>query len=437
MKHIFIVATLLTSAPAMAEGWTAVTKLSGVQTAGPSSAAIDAAGNAVVVWAQRATCGGHFSCNLIQSRSRAPGKPWGGLVTVSGQDPSVTANAPTLHMSETGTATAVWPDDNGLETADKPLGQPWTKPVLLIPGFRSTDTFTFAEDRSGDRAVLYANTVYLRAVGGAWRTIIGPIPDAVPHADTDDIAISVTGDIVVSWEEFDRRCNQNNKCTPINYRLHASRLAPGATTWQDSGVLAGPDSGVGTGYGNHGGRLAIDDQARVGLISVKNDTAYTVRTNTPGQPWSSAAPLSTKISVAAVDGFQSDAAGNATVLVTEASGRISTIAGSLGGGAFAFQAALSGRDPAPLAPLLAVSPSGSASATWGFGNPNFIARSIAVTTRPSANGAWRARTDLTGVLQDATPESIAAAGTDRAVASWNDYDNGLTTSRVNAGVHQP
>jgi len=42
---------------------------------------------------------------------------------MSAQDPSVYANAPTLRMNETGTATAVWPDDNGLETADNPLGR--------------------------------------------------------------------------------------------------------------------------------------------------------------------------------------------------------------------------------------------------------------------------------------------------------------------------
>lgn len=438
IKAILTFALLLGAAsPALADNWIATTKLSGVQTAGPASAAIDANGNAVVIWGQRATCGGHFSCDLIQSRSRAPGKPWGALVTVSGQDPSVDANAPTLHMSETGTATAVWPDDNGLETADRPLGQPWTKPVLLIPGFRSTDTFSFVEDRNGDRAILYAGTIYLRPTGGAWHTVKGPIPDSVPYADTDDIAISVTGDLVVSWESYDRRCNERRKCTPINYRLHASRLAAGASGWQDSGVLAGPDSGVGTGYGNHRGWLAIDDSARAGLISVQNDTVFTVRTNAPAQPWSVAAPLATTNKIGLVNGFQSDAAGNATVLVTEAGGRISAIGGSLAGGPFTFQATLSANDSAPFTPYLAVSPSGSAAAIWGFGDPNYIAKAISATTRPSANAPWRPRVDLTGILTDGAPQAIAAAGVDHAVASWSDADNALTLERVNGAVHQP
>jgi len=60
-----------------------------------------------------------------------------------------------------------------------------------VPGFRSTDTFNFFDDRSGDHAVLYGNTIYLRPAGEASRTIIGPIPASVPCADTDNIEVEV------------------------------------------------------------------------------------------------------------------------------------------------------------------------------------------------------------------------------------------------------
>ncbi len=437
MKVILTSALFLSAAfPAFAESWTAITKLSGIPSAGSTSVAIDAAGNAVAVWREDSTCG-QSSCSVLRSRTRADGKLWGAVTTVSVRDPLLQASYPTLNVSEAGNATAVWVDDSGLKTADKPFGKPWTKPTLLLPTMQTIYSYGFVENRKGDGVILIDSTILRRTAAGAWRTVVSPLPASVPNSFIDSVALGLTGELVASWESYDRHCNAKRRCFVINFRLHAARLASGASTWVDSGVLAGPDSGAGTSLGDHGGVLAIDDRGRVGLISVQNGTTYTVLTNTPGQPWSAAVPLAPTISVGMINGFQSDATGDATVLVTETGGRVSAIAGSLGGGAFALQASLSGSDRAPFNPLLAMSPSGSAAATWGFGDPNFSPSSIAVTTRPNANAPWRARTDLTGVLQAARPQSIAAAGVDRAVAGWDDYDNTETISRANAGVHQP
>jgi len=422
---LFLFAALGCAAtPALAaDAWVATTRLSGLGYASSSSAAIDANGDAVVVWTQNSLCGGNTGCDFLTSRSRAPGKAWGALQTVSIVDPALHIALPALRMSEVGVATAFWTDDNGLKTADKALKSPWTKPFLLAPGIKD---YTVTENRKGDAALLIGNDVLARYAGSSWHSVGSPIPASVPRAQDDDVVISVTGDIVVSWESYDL-VHMGRRFVRTNFVLHAARLSSGTSNWRDSGVLAGPDR-----Y-SHRGLLAIDDHARAGLIS-SVDLNYTVRTQAPGQAWAAPVALPTTNYIA---GFASDAAGDATALATEgANNQVVALAGSLGGGAWTRQAVLSCNDRVTTYLALAVSPSGSAAVLWGYGDPNASPVTITAATRPSAFAPWRPQRDLS-LTQAGSPESVAAAGVDHAAASWQDYDSSFTNSRVTASVHQP
>jgi len=301
-KAMLIFAPLLCGAASLAhaDSWTTSTRLSGASFGSGSSAAIDAAGNAVATWSQRTTCGGNFSCDLVWSRARPKGGQWGPVAVVSKPDPVLHANATTVRMTEKGAATAFWTDDNGLNTGDKPLGGAWRKPTLLAAGVTFNSATAFAEDRLGDTAVLIDGKVALRRTDGIWRAPVSYAPASAPHVSPDDVAVSTGGDVVVSWERYDIKCAKD-ECSPINYVLHASRLRYGTTAWQDSGPLTAPSSGP------HGGLLAIDDRGRAGL-STQVDAPNNVRVQAPGGKWSS--PAAIPLSAGRVEGFASDAAGN-------------------------------------------------------------------------------------------------------------------------------
>ena len=429
MKTISIAALLLggTALPAQADSWTPSTRLSGPSFGVSPSVAIDAAGDAVTIWSQRTTCTGNIACIIVQSRARPAGGAWGPVQPVSTNAPFQNTGQTWLKMTEKGAATAFWLSDSGLNTADKPLGGALTKPVLLAKGVTYNSTIAVSQDRSGDVAVLVDGTVILRRGDGIWRSPVRYAPASAAHVSPDDVAISQNGDVVVSWESFDVRCVKD-ECSPLNYVLHATRLPQGSSVWKDSGPLSAKAAS------SHGGLLAIDEQGHAGL-STQVDSPNVVRVQPAGGKWSSPTPI--PLTYGRVDAFASDAAGDATLIVNFG-GKIVAFSDQLATGKLTGQGPLSGHEDTQGRALLAVSPSGSASVIWSYGDPNFTARTIAAVSRPSATADWTSPVDISPTAVDSgTADAVAAAGIGQSVAGWTDYAGNTAISRINANVHRP
>src|SRR6202167_4911383 len=92
-----------------------------------AAVAIDENGNSVALWDEITTL------DQLWSRSKPNGGSWGSVTEVS---PALqtTSVLPAVRIAATGFATAVWSDDNGVWTADRPAASNWNPAQLLIPG---------------------------------------------------------------------------------------------------------------------------------------------------------------------------------------------------------------------------------------------------------------------------------------------------------------
>src|SRR5580692_2089336 len=126
-RLVCITVAFLTPAFAQAGAWTAPVALSTGGQGFEAAAAIDGNGNSVALWDEITTL------DQLWSRSRPTGGSWGSVTEVS---PALQSNTtfPVVHVSAAGFATAVWSDNNGVWTADRPATSKWNPAELLIPG---------------------------------------------------------------------------------------------------------------------------------------------------------------------------------------------------------------------------------------------------------------------------------------------------------------
>ncbi len=469
MIKAILTSTLLfgTAASAFADSWTATQRLSGPTGGYQSQTGIDAKGEEIAVWVDQHPCGASLNgCDDIVAKARVPGQGWGAMQRLAPFVPAPLGSfGPKLKVSDNGTATYAWSDANGVLVADKPWHGAPAKPIKFAPGpadYQYATPFTLAEDHKGDAALIVGDALsgtklYLRPVGQAWRAVASPIPASLPNASLFAVALSVGGDVVVTWESFDKTYGSHRYYFQ-NFVLHAARLRAGSATWENSGALASVDGLSPTlNRVGHDSKVVLDDVGRAGVVWQDLSAPFTnspplISTQTPGQPWSRAVPLPT---TGVVKGFGSDAAGNATALLLNYVAPIFqavVTSGTLGSPTWTGSTLLSGKKSVfdflyDKGIGLAVSPSGSAVVLWGTqstggGNDYNIQHTIVnASTRPSATVPWRAPRTLTGGggLLYGTITSVAASGVDYASATWENeaHSGNLTYTDVTASVHQP
>lgn len=145
-----VTVTLITPMFGQAGAWTSPVALSTGGQGWEAAAAIDGNGNSVALWDERTTL------DQLWSRSKPGAGNWGSVTQVS---PALqtTSVFPAVRISTAGLATAVWSDQGGVWTADRPPASNWNPAQLLIPG---VSTPIFVMNSRGDAAIVWT-------VGGA------------------------------------------------------------------------------------------------------------------------------------------------------------------------------------------------------------------------------------------------------------------------------
>ncbi len=169
--------------------------------------AIDAAGDAVLIWRQGV--GGN---HVIISSSMPTGGSWASPVPISSS--ALNAEAPDVAMSASGTAAAVWQSSSGatsvVESNELALGGSWsgeeaisapatvTEPPHVVAD-PATGAFTAIWSRSGTGLVA---EVASRPASGGW---IAPEQISTPalEAHAPVVAVDSAGDAVAAWYRFD------------------------------------------------------------------------------------------------------------------------------------------------------------------------------------------------------------------------------------------
>lgn len=135
-------AALLASAPAGAAAWSPVQRLSDI--AGEFDLGTDAAGDAVVAWDELERGGGQS----VWVSERSAGKRFGPPQRLTA--PGGTAGAPRVAMNARGDAIVVW-----LESPDAPNTQSWSRMVVRSAYKPAGGAFARAEDVGGSANVAY------------------------------------------------------------------------------------------------------------------------------------------------------------------------------------------------------------------------------------------------------------------------------------------
>ena len=301
-RLVYIAVTFLAPAAyAQTGAWTLPVALSTGGQGSEAAAAMDGDGNSIALWDERT------SQDHIWSRSKPSGGAWGRVTQVS---PALltTSVFPVVRISTAGFATAVWTDENGVWTADRPPASKWNPPQLLVPGASGP---IFVMNSQGDAAVAWTvggptdpnSFVFavVRPAGGSW-TSQQTVASGV-HIIADHAGIGQNGDAIVTWETYAAVCS-TDICALSNYRLHAARQNAGTGAWVDSGTLLGPDDN------SHDARVALDSAGRAMLVALSGAGAYISATQgNSGGAWSPFNTIVIPQAIAIISDLASDTCG--------------------------------------------------------------------------------------------------------------------------------
>ena len=428
VRLVCLAVTLIAPLSAQTGTWTSPVVLSTGGQGWEAAAAIDGNGNSVALWEEITTQ------EQLWSRSKSSTGNWGGVTKVS---PALQTNLifPAIKISTTGFATAVWTDENGVWTADRPAAAKWEPAQLLIPLVSNP---IFVMNARGDAAVAWtvgsasssSSTVMavVRPAGGEWtaqQTIASGVHVAANHA-----GIGANGAVIVTWETFDAFCNQEI-CTESDFVLHASRQNEGSSAWVDSGSLLGPDDN------SHDARVALDSAGAAMLVATNGAGAYTSATQSnAGGTWGAFKNIVNPQVITITSDLASDNAGHVT-LVYETIGLSTSQAlvtsGSIGNNTWSSPVVLSGSDTSVGQIYFVVAPSGAGLAIWlsSSGTPQ-----VHAVTRATATGTWSTPVGISGPGTFIGPEAAAVNSSGSAVVIYSAY-NGASVHTEYAINYQP
>ena len=416
-RLIWVAVTVAVVAPMSAQtgAWTPSVVLSSGGQGWEATAAIDGNGNSLALWDERTTQ------DQIWSRSKVSGGNWGSVTQFS---PALqtTSVFPVVRITTAGFATAVWSDQGGVWTADRPSASKWDPPRLLIPGASNP---IFVMNSRGDAAIAWtmgggprsttgAVMAVLRLAGGAWTT-----PQTVAsgaHLFADHASIGAFGEVIVTWETYNAVCTKYG-CALSSYVLHASRQNTGTGAWVDSGALLGPDRTT------HSALVALDSAGGAILLALSSSGVYTSATQgNSGGAWS---PFKTAVSPQGstiISDLASDDAGQVTLVyesIVYPTSQALAIGGSISNNNWSSPVVLSGADASVGQVYFALAPSGAALTIWLSSSGTPVIRAA---TRATATGNWGTPVSISGPGTYISPEAAAVESSGNAIVIYSGYD---------------
>ena len=406
-------ATLVTAPSSAAPTWRPVTSLFADLSAAGGAAqtpavAVDAAGNATVVWSRY-----NGSQLVVQSSSRPVGGSWSPPVDLAA---GRLIFFPQLAVDPAGNATAVWrrveADRSVVQAASRPVGGTWSAPVDLsvdtvVDASQLPDFPQVAVDATGAVTATWSrfasNTFTVqsstRGADGSW-SVPADLSTPGTSSRTTDVAVDPAGNVTATW---------------VAGASVQSASRPSGGSWTAPVELSA------TGSMRANPRVVVDPAGTATAIwGSFAGAAYGVQTASrpPGGAWSAPLDLARgdvfDTPALAVDGHGTTTA----VWQQQDSGWIVTGATREAGGAWSTPVALStpGRDSWD--PQVAVDPSGTATALWSRADED--GRVVEASRRP-AGGDWSEPVDLS-VGGDAWHPTLAVDPAGNATAAWSRND---------------
>jgi len=383
-----------------------------------AAAAIDGSGNSVALWDERTTL------DQIWSRSKPSGGSWGSVTEVS---PALqtTSVLPAVRISAAGFATAVWSDNNGVWTADRPAASNWNPAQLLIPGatnpifvMNSQGAAAIVWTVGGPRGTSSSVNAVLRPAGGVWTSqevVASGVFVAADHAGIGD-----NGTVIVTWETYTAVCKKY--CVLSAFVLHASRQNTGTGAWVDSGALLGPDGAT------HAARVALDLAGGAMLVALNSSGAYTSATQgVSGGAWSALKTIVAPQGIVLTTDLAGDDAGQVTLVyefIGFSTSQVFAVSGAISNNVWSAPVVLSGSDTSVGSVYFAVAPSGPALTVWVTGSPT---PQIHAVVRATATGTWGSPVTVSGPGSGLAPEAAAVSSAGSAIVVYSAYNT--------AGVH--
>ncbi len=198
---------LAAASPAAANLWTVAANVSeeGQSAYGPQ-VAVDAAGDAISVWARS-----NGSNDVVQAAGKPDGKPWVNPTTLSetGQE----ASEPQVAVDAAGDATVVWRRFDGsnyvVQAAAKPAGEAWGKPVTVSEAGQDAHTPEVAVDPTGEAIAVWTSAngsnevvqAALKPAGEAWANP-ATLSGADQEASEPQVGVDAAGDATVVWTRY-------------------------------------------------------------------------------------------------------------------------------------------------------------------------------------------------------------------------------------------
>jgi len=414
-RLICFAVTAAMASPMFAQTWTAPVVLSTGGQGWEAAAAIDGNGNSLALWDEITTQ------SQLWSRSKASGASWGAVTDVS---PALetTSVFPAVRITPGGFATAVWTDESGVWTADRPSASAWESPRLLIPGASNP---IFVMNSQGEAAIAWtvgggprsttgSVMAILRPAGGAWSA--QQVVASGPHIIADQAGIGDSGAVIVTWETYTAVCKRYG-CSQTSYVLHASRQNAGSGAWVDSGSLLGPDLDA------HSARVALDSAGGAILLALSSSGTYISATQgNSGGAWSTFNTAVNPQGSIIISALASDDAGQVTLVyesIAFPNSQVLAVNSSISNNTWSSPAVLSGSDTSVGQVFFAVAPNGTALVIWlsSSGTP-----AIHAITRAAATATWSAPASISGPGSEISPEAAAVESSGDAVVIYSGYD---------------
>ena len=410
-----IALTFLAPAIAQTGAWTPPVALSTGGQGFEAAAAMDEGGNSIALWDERT------SQDQLWSRTKPNAGNWGPVTQISAAL-QTTSVFPAVRISAAGLATAVWTDDDGVWTADRPPASQWNAPQLLIPGASSP---IFVMNSQGDAAVAWTvggptdpNSIVMavmRPAGGTWtpqQTIARGI-----HITADHAGIGENGVAIVTWESYTAVCS-DGFCELSNFLLHAARQDPGAGVWVNSGILLWPDAD------SHDARVALDSAGQAMIEALSGSGAYTSTTQgVSGGHWSPFTTIVAPQGLSIVSDLASDNAGNVTMVyefIGFSTSQALAVSGSISNNAWSPPVVLSGGDATLGSVYFALAPSGAALAVWVTGSATPQIRAV---IRATAAETWGSPVTVSRPGDsEIGPEAAAVNSSGNAIVIYSGYN---------------
>ncbi|MFI4993423.1 MAG: choice-of-anchor Q domain-containing protein [Solirubrobacterales bacterium] len=203
-----IVLVLPSASPAAVSLWTGVASVSEEgQSAHAPQVAVDAAGDAVAVWARS-----NGSNDVVQAAIKPAGGVWGSPATLSAAGEE--ASEAQIAVTPAGDVTVVWRRFDGsnyvVQAAVKPAGKAWGKPATLSGTGEEASEPQVAVDAAGDGTVVWRRSdgsdnlvqAAVRPADGSWGSPVS-LSEAGENASEPRLAAGAAGDAIAVWTRYD------------------------------------------------------------------------------------------------------------------------------------------------------------------------------------------------------------------------------------------